>query len=189
MDISYQHIFFYSCILQYSNLCCTGCFSEEGNSSGQKQHRSIHRNQDTYSIRFCAHVLWFNISQETDYWCLTLWHRRSDVSCTVTAAKVKFASLSLTAAKRNYVQMDKGTLSLVLEANMPLLFARIISCLRKRPWYPHIYTQPQQNFLHIYYAGHCFSAGGNRKWDKGVLTPGQYKESGQKWHLEAAEKE
>lgn len=35
----------------------------------------------------------------------------------MTAAKVKFASLSLTAAKRNYVQMDKGTLSLVLEAN------------------------------------------------------------------------
>lgn len=136
MDIWYQHLFFYSCILQWSNLCCTSCFSEEANSSEQKQYRSIYRNQDTYNIKFCAHVLWFNISQETDYWCLTLWHRSNDVSCSVTAAKVKFASLSLTTAKRNYVQMDKGTLSLVLEANMSLLFACIISCLRKRHLYP-----------------------------------------------------
>lgn len=47
------------------------------------------------------------------------------------------------AAKRNYVQMDKGTLSLVLEASMSLLFAYVISYLHKRPSYHDIYIRPQ----------------------------------------------
>lgn len=45
------------------------------------------------------------------------------------------------AAKRNYVQMDKCSLSLVLEANMSLLFAYIISYLYKRPSYSHTYIR------------------------------------------------